>query len=167
MTFLEIYNASFGSWAPALRVIYLTNLTGQKRHVTKLKWIWPVIVSGDSREIISSPEQRRDVVLSRWHGSKISGWQQTESSLKKWIHNVSIFMDLIQFHLICQMLSNFSGVESERPVSKLRKRKITFSRCVHQLLKAGAWNKYVSCCSRATKCTRRRDELLLLLLLFC
>ena len=54
--FLEIYNASFGSWAPVWRVIYLVNLTGQKQYVTELKWIWLVIVSGDSPEIISSPE---------------------------------------------------------------------------------------------------------------
>ena len=33
MIFLEIGNISFGSWAPLLRVIYLINLTGQKRHV--------------------------------------------------------------------------------------------------------------------------------------
>ena len=37
------------------RLFYLINLTGQKRYVTELKWIWPVIVSGDSPEIISSP----------------------------------------------------------------------------------------------------------------
>ena len=37
MTFLEIYNASFGSWAPVLRVIYLIYLTNQKRYVTELK----------------------------------------------------------------------------------------------------------------------------------
>ena len=51
--FLEIYNASFGSWAlNVLRVIYLINLTGQKRYVTELKCIWPVTVSGDSPDII-------------------------------------------------------------------------------------------------------------------
>ena len=33
------------------------------------------------------------------------------------------FNDLIQFHLTCIMLAKFSGVESERTVSKLRKRK--------------------------------------------
>ena len=37
MTFLEIYNASFVSWDPVLRLIYLTNWTGQKRYVTELK----------------------------------------------------------------------------------------------------------------------------------
>ena len=33
MIFLEIGNISFGSWAPFLRVIYLINLTDQKRYV--------------------------------------------------------------------------------------------------------------------------------------
>ena len=37
-----------------LRVIYLINLTGQKQYVVALEWIWPVMVSGDSPEIISS-----------------------------------------------------------------------------------------------------------------
>ena len=44
-------------------------------------------------------------------------------SLKNWIHTVSDFSDLVQFHFICQMLANFSGVKSERTVSKFRKRK--------------------------------------------
>ena len=38
-------------------------------------------------------------------------------SLKKWICTVSNFIDLICFHLICQMLAKFSGVESERTIS--------------------------------------------------
>ena len=46
-----------------------------------------------------------------------------KTSLKKWIRTVSNFNDLIQFHLTCQMLAKFSGVESERTVSMLRKRK--------------------------------------------
>ena len=38
MTFSEKYNASFGSWAPVLRVINLINLTwpGTKRDQTKM-----------------------------------------------------------------------------------------------------------------------------------
>ena len=44
-----------------------------------------------------------------------------KTSLKKSIHTVSKFIDLIQFHLICQMLAQFSGIESERTVSKFRK----------------------------------------------
>ena len=54
---LQIYNASFGWWAlNVLRVIYLINLTGQKQYVTEVTWIWPIIVSGDSPEIIFSPD---------------------------------------------------------------------------------------------------------------
>ena len=61
-----------------------------------------------------------------------------KTSLKKWICTVSNFIDLILFHLICQMLANVSGIESERIVSKLRKRK-RFLCCVHLVLhKAGA-----------------------------
>ena len=44
-----------------------------------------------------------------------------KTSLKKSIHTVSKFIDLIQFHLICQMLAQFSGIESKRTVSKFRK----------------------------------------------
>lgn len=51
MTFLETYDASFGSWAPVLRAI----LTGQKQYVIQLKWICLVIMSGHSPEIILSP----------------------------------------------------------------------------------------------------------------
>ena len=32
-----------------------------------------------------------------------------KTSLKKWIRSVSNFIDLIQFHLICQILATFSG----------------------------------------------------------
>ena len=49
-----------------------------------------------------------------------------KTSLKKWIRTVSNFNDVIQFHLTFQMLAKFSGVESERTVSKLRKRKRKF-----------------------------------------
>ena len=37
------------------RVIHHIHLTGQKRYMTKQKWIWPVIVTGDYPKIISSP----------------------------------------------------------------------------------------------------------------
>ena len=60
-----------------------------------------------------------------------------KTSLMKWILTVSNFIDLIQFHLICQMLARFSGVKSERTVSKFRKRKLG---CAHLVRKAGAWN---------------------------
>ena len=54
---------------------------------------------------------------------------------KKWIRTVSNFISLIQFHLICQMLVKFSGVESE----------IKFRRIVRSLrttaeLKKIRWN---------------------------
>ena len=54
-----------------------------------------------------------------------------KTSLKKWIHPVSNFIHLIQFHLICQMLTKFSVVESKRTVSKFRKRKRKILCCVH------------------------------------
>ena len=57
-------------------------------------------------------------------------------SLKKWICTVSHFIDPIQFHLIFQMLAKCSWVESERTVSKFRKRKRKILCCVHQLHKA-------------------------------
>ena len=47
-------------------------------------------------------------------------------------------IDLIQFHLICQKLVKFSGVEFERTVSKFTKRKCLC--CVHLFHKAGAGN---------------------------
>ena len=40
-------------------------------------------------------QQRREVVTSSGHGSKISGRQQTKTSLKKWILTVSNFIDPI------------------------------------------------------------------------
>ena len=64
MTCMEIYNASLGSWAPVLRVIYLLNLTGQKQYVTELKWIWPIIMSEDSPEIISSPANTAAIIAA-------------------------------------------------------------------------------------------------------
>ena len=56
------------------------------------------------------------------------------------------------------MLATFSRDESERTVSKVRKRKRKFFCCVHPVHKAGARN--VSCYRRAmtaTKCTKKRD----------
>ena len=68
--------------------------------------------------------------------------------------------NLIQFHWICQILAKFSGVKSERTVSKFRKRKRKFLRCDQLLRKAGAWNEQVSRRSHATtakKRTKKRD----------
>ena len=48
--------------------------------------------------------------------------KKSKNSPKKWIRTVPNLVDLVQFHLICQMLAKFSGVESERAVFKLRKR---------------------------------------------
>ena len=78
-------------------------------------------------------------------------------SFKKWIRTVSNFDDLIQFHLICQMMAKFSGVKSERTVSKFRKRKRKFLRCARLLGKAGAWNLEVSRRSRATTAKKRKS----------
>ena len=63
---------------------------------------------------------------------------------KTW--TVSNFIDLIQFHLICQMLAKFSEVEFERTVSKFWKRKRKFLCCVHLLYKAGVVMHLQSCC---------------------
>ena len=49
-----------------------------------------------------------------------------KTSLEKWIHTLSKFIDLIQFHLSCQMLGKSSGVKSVRIVSKFRGRKRKF-----------------------------------------
>ena len=68
----------------------------------------------------------RRSVTSRYHGSKISGWQQTKTSLKKWIRTVSNFIDLNQFHLICQMLAKFSGLNPKGPYVSLEKEKENF-----------------------------------------
>ena len=58
-----------------------------------------------------------------------------KTSLKKWNRTVSNFIGLNYFHLICQMLVKFSGVEYLR----LAKENfcIVFNLILH---KAGAWN---------------------------
>ena len=78
------------------------------------------------------------MVTSRCHGSKFLDDNKPKTSLKKRIRAVSNFDGLIQFHLICQMLAKFSGVKSEKTVSKFRKRKRQFLRCARLLRKAGA-----------------------------
>ena len=37
-----------------------------------------------------------------------------KTALKIWIRTVSNLVNIIQFHLICQILAKFSGVESEK-----------------------------------------------------
>ena len=68
--------------------------------------------------------------------AKFMDENKPKTSLMKCIHSVSNFIDLLQFHLICQMLAKFSRVKSERTVSKFTKRKRKF--CAHLLRKAGA-----------------------------
>ena len=51
-----------------------------------------------------------------------------KTSLKKWIPTVSNFIH--QFQLICKILAKFSGIESARTLSKLRKRKLKENFCV-------------------------------------
>ena len=62
---------------------------------------------------------------------------KAKTSLKKCgIRTASNFIDLIQFHLIWQMLAKFSKVESERTVSKFGRGKRQLLCCVHRLHKA-------------------------------
>ena len=63
-----------------------------------------------------------------------------KTSLKKSIRTASNFIDLIQFHLIWQMLAKFSRFESESTVSKFRRGKRQLLCCVHLLHKASMWN---------------------------
>ena len=66
---------------------------------------------------------------------------------------------IIQFVKYC---GKYSGVESERTVSKWRKEKKNLFSSVHILHKAGAWNKDVSCSCPAMvakKCTKKHLEL--------
>ena len=44
-----------------------------------------------------------------------------KTSLKKWNRTVSNFIDLNYFHLICQMLVKFSGVDPRRQHLRLEK----------------------------------------------
>ena len=67
--------------------------------------------------------------------------KKPKTSLKKWTRTVSDFDDVIQFHLICQMMAKFSGFKSER--TEFRKRKRKFLRCALLLGKAGAWTLIV------------------------
>ena len=45
--------------------------------------------------------------------------------------DISNFVDLLQYHLICQMLANRSGVVSESIVSKFRTRN---GKCLHRVV---------------------------------
>ena len=83
--------------------------------------------------------------------AKFSDDKKPKTSLKKWIRTVSNFIGLIQFlfylsnnvgeiFIIIFFLGGGGGFESQRTVSKFKKRKRKFLRCVHLLHKAGAWN---------------------------
>ena len=65
--------------------------------------------------------------MSRCYGSKISGYQQIENVSKKVKSHCCIYLKhvkaLIQFYSIYQILAKCSAVESERTVSKFRKKK--------------------------------------------
>ena len=76
-----------------------------------------------------------------------------ENKAKVNYDTVTNFIDLSQLHLICQMLTKFSGYLFQKKI----KRK--FLCYVHLLYKAGVYEK-VSCRSRAStakKCTKKRD----------
>ena len=64
------------------------------------------------------------MVTSYCHGiTKFLDDNKPKIYLTMRIRTVLNFIDLIQFHLISQKVEKFSGVESERTVYKLRKRK--------------------------------------------
>ena len=52
----------------------------------------------------------------QWRGEVVT-------SLKKWICTVSNFIDLLYFHLICQMLAKFCGLNPKGPYVSLEKEK--------------------------------------------
>ena len=59
--------------------------------------------------------------------AKFPDVKKPKTSLKKRIRTVSNFIEIIQCHLICQMLAKFSGVESQRPNLSLKKEGKNFS----------------------------------------
>ena len=71
---------------------------------------------------------------------KVLDDNKPKKSLKRWIRFATNFIDLIQFYLIWEIFASFSQVESEKTVSKFRKRKKQLSCCVHLLHKAWVWN---------------------------
>ena len=92
----------------------------RRRKLYDIVWTQP-------QQIIVKVQLRGEVVTSCCHGSKILGWQQIKTSLKKWIRTVSNFIDLIQFHLICEMLAKFSGFNPKGPYLSLQKEEENFS----------------------------------------
>ena len=66
-------------------------------------------------------KQRGEVVTSSFHGSKFLDKKQTRKHKVTDSHCFKLHRPY-QFHFICQMLGKYSGVESERTISKFRKR---------------------------------------------
>ena len=97
---------------------------------------------------------REKSLTSRCHGSKISGWHQTQKC--HWL------IDLIQVQLFCQMLAKFAGVKSKRTIFKFRKRKENcvaftyFIKWVHEIRKF-----HVSSAMTAKKWTKKCDTKLM------
>jgi len=54
-----------------------------------------------------------------------------KTSLKKRIHTVTNLIDLIRFHLICQMLAKLQGLNPKGPYLSLEKKR-QFLCCAHQ-----------------------------------
>ena len=113
------------------------------------------LVNSKLSSLLKVGKQRGEVVTSRRHGSKNVGWQQTKDPLSKIIRNVSSFIGLIQFHLICQKLPWFSAVESERTVSKIREKKENF--CVVFTVSMKRERKIRVLCRSHAKTAKKRD----------
>ena len=94
----------------AIHCVSVRNVANGKRSVLKF-------VSLATRSLLVNREEKsfRHVAMV----AKFLVDSKPKTALKKWIF--ALF--LIQFHLISQMLANFSGFESERNLSKFRKGK--------------------------------------------
>ena len=82
--------------------------------------------------------ERSHYVTLPWHQFF---WMTTKpiKSLKSFFCTISNFTDLIQFHIIWQILAK-SSLGPYLSLSKFRKRKRQFLCCVHLLHKVGSWN---------------------------
>ena len=91
---------------------------------------WIISTMHHTLQLISKMGNRGERSLS--HVATVAKFQDdniSKTSLKIWIRTVSNLVNLIQFHLICQILAKFSRVESESTASKLRKRPCIFVLC--------------------------------------
>ena len=133
--------------------IIKSNMTSKRQHLQPLSSWSPAIFpfwGHDWYLVINIFAIERKSPTSRYHGSNISGSQQTEikTSLKKWIRTNSnfIIIHLIQIHLICQMLAKLLGLNPKGPYLSLEKEEENF--CFHPL--------HIKCRSRATtECTKK------------